>query len=427
MGSLNASEVLTLFTGLAIAAGIGFLIGIEREYAGRDQLKPSEFFAGIRTFPIISTLGYLLMLLGQEVSMWIYGIGMLGVLAIIVVGYLSEAKRGDTGSTTEFTAVLTFVLGGLVYLHHYELAVAAAVLTTFLLALKSTLHKMVARLTHEEIIAILQFVVITVLILPFLPDKNYGPFDALNPRKIWIVVIILVSINFGLYLIAKFIRPGNSLLLAGFIGGMVSSTALNWYVASQSKKSAGQAVPLAITAVVASSLMFFRMMILLYIFNASLFRWLALPLFFAGISGMGFSWWMNRKFDPKGLKGELPIQNPLNLKDALKFAVFYSFILILVAFAQAHLGNAGVYLTSAVSGLTDVDAITISLSGLAGREMPPAVAATAILIAALANTLTKYGICIVAGNGAFVRAITPAYLLLIISSTLALLFVLLLL
>ncbi len=427
MGSLNASEVLTLFTGLAIAAGIGFLIGIEREYAGRDQLKPSEFFAGIRTFPIISTLGYLLMLLGQDVSMWIYGIGMLGVLAIIVVGYLSEAKRGDTGSTTEFTAVLTFVLGGLVYLHHYELAVAAAVLTTFLLTLKSTLHKMVAKLTHEEIIAILQFVVITVLILPFLPDKTFGPFDALNPRKIWIVVIILVSINFGLYLIAKFIRPGNSLLLAGFIGGMVSSTALNWYVASQSKKSAGQAVPLAITAVVASSLMFFRMMILLYIFNASLFRWLALPLFFAGISGMGFSWWMNRKFDPKGLKGELPIQNPLNLKDALKFAVFYSFILILVAFAQAHLGNAGVYLTSAVSGLTDVDAITISLSGLAGREMPPAVAATAILIAALANTLTKYGICIVAGNGAFVRAITPAYLLLIISSSLALLFVLLLL
>ncbi len=427
MGSLNASEVLTLFTGLAIAAGIGFLIGIEREYAGRDQLKPSEFFAGIRTFPIISTLGYLLMLLGQEVSMWIYGIGMLGVLAIIVVGYLNEAKRGDTGSTTEFTAVLTFVLGGLVYLRQYELAVAAAVLTTFLLALKSTLHKMVARLTHEEIIAILQFVVITVLILPFLPDKTFGPFDALNPRKIWIVVIILVSINFGLYLIAKFIRPGNSLLLAGFIGGMVSSTALNWYVASQSKKSAGQAVPLAITAVVASSLMFFRMMILLYIFNASLFRWLALPLFFAGISGMGFSWWMNRKFDPKGLKGELPIQNPLNLKDALKFAVFYSFILILVAFAQAHLGNAGVYLTSAVSGLTDVDAITISLSGLSGREMPPAVAATAILIAALANTLTKYGICIVAGNGAFVRAITPAYLLLIISSSLALLFVLLLL
>jgi len=168
------------------------------------------------------------------------------------------------------------------------------------------------------------------------------------------------------------------------------------------------------------------MMILLYIFNASLFRWLALPLFFAGISGMGFSWWMNRRFDPKGLKGSLPIQNPLNLKDALKFAVFYSFILILVAFAQAHLGNAGVYLTSAVSGLTDVDAITISLSGMAGREMSLAVAATAILIAALANTLTKYGICIVAGNGAFVRAITPAYLLLIISSSLALLFVLLL-
>jgi len=424
MGSINNSEVLTLFTGLAIAAAIGFLIGIEREYAGRDQMKPSEFFAGIRTFPIISTLGYLLMLLGQEVSMWIYGIGMLGVLAIIVVGYLNETKRGDSGSTTEFTAVLTFALGGVVYLHYYELAVATAVLITFLLALKSSLHKMVAKLTHEEIMAILQFIVITVLILPFLPDKYYGPYDALNPHKIWVVVIILVSINFGLYLIAKFIRPGNSLLLAGFIGGMVSSTALNWYVARQSMKSDGQAIPLALTAIVASSLMFFRMIILIYIFNAALIGWLALPLLFAGTSGMLCSWWMNRRYDPKGLKGELPIQNPLNLKDALKFAVFYSFILILVAFAQAHLGNAGVYLTSAVSGLTDVDAITISLSRLAGREMALAVAATAILIAALTNTVIKYVICIVAGNRAFIRAIAPAYLLLVSSSSLALLFVL---
>ncbi len=424
MGSLNASEVLTLFTGLAIAAGIGFLIGIEREYAGRDQIKPSEFFAGIRTFPIISTLGFMLMLLGREVSMWIYGIGMLGVLAIIVVGYFNEAKRGDTGSTTEFTAVLTFILGGLVYLHHYELAVATAVLTTFLLALKSTLHRMVAKLTHEEIIAILQFIVITVLILPFLPDKNYGPFDALNPHKIWIVVIILVSINFGLYLIGKFIKPGNSLLLAGIIGGMVSSTALTWYVATQSKKIRGESIPYAITGIVASSLMYFRILILLYIFSAELFRLLFLPILIVGIAGMGYSWWMNRKYNLKGIKGELPVQNPLNLKDALKFALFYAFILILVAFARTNLGNAGIYLTSAASGLTDVDAITISLSGLAGREIEIGVAGIAILISALANTIAKYVICILAGKRDFFRAITPGYLLLLFSTSLALLFIL---
>ncbi len=424
MGSLHASEILTLFTGLAIAAGIGFLIGIEREYAGRDQMKPSEFFAGIRTFPIISTLGFLLMLLGQEVSMWIYGIGMLGVLAIIVVGYFNEAKRGDTGSTTEFTAVLTFILGGLVYLHHYELAVATAVLTTFLLALKSTLHRMVARLTHEEIIAILQFIVITVLILPFLPDKNYGPFDALNPHKIWVVVIILVSINFGLYLIGKFVKPGNSLLLAGIIGGMVSSTALTWYVATRSKKSRGEAIPFAITGIVASSLMFFRILIWLYIFNGDLFRMLALPLLIISASGIGFAYLMNRRHRSQGLKGELPIQNPLNLKDALKFALIYSLILILVAFSQEQLGNAGIYLTSAVSGLTDVDAITISLSRLAGDEMALGVAALAILIGALSNTVTKYVLCIVAGKRDFLRAITPGYLLLLFSSSLALLFVL---
>ncbi len=412
--------LISLFTGLAISAGIGFLIGLEREHARKDGTNAAEFFAGIRTFPIISILGYLFMMLGQEVSIWIFALGILGILAIVTVGYYSASIRGETGSTTEFTAILTFILGGMVYLKYYELAVASAVLTTFLLALKSTLHRMVDMLSHEEIMAILQFVVISFLILPFLPDENFGPYHALNPHNIWLVVVILVSINFALYIIGKFIKPGNSLLLAGILGGLVSSTAMNWYAASQSKKQKGMESGLAVTAIVASSLMYYRMALFVYLFNPELFRVLIGPLTLAGTIGVLYSVYRSTRKDAALLKKDLPVQNPLNLKEALKFALFYSFVLVFVAFSKEHLGNTGIYISSAVSGLNDVDAITISLSRMAGEQVQFIIAASAILIAALSNTLVKYLICAIFGSSPFRKAVTSGYLMLFFTNLTAL-------
>ncbi len=394
------AEDLPLWSKLAVAIGIGILIGLEREFSQKGETTENvERFAGIRTFPIISLLGFLCAFLAEASNPWILPAAILGIFALVTTSYIVSYQQRRSGSTTQFTAILTFLLGALLQFGYLDLSLLIAVATTILLALKLKLHSWVRTFSQQDIYAILEFVVLTVLVLPVLPDKTYGPYDVLNPHDIWVIVIILLTLNFTAYLVNKFIGEQKGTVVSGVLGGFASSTAVSWFYSRRSKAEPGKERTQSAAVVLASSIMFPRVLFWLYLLNKELLREMALPVIILGLAGGAMAWWLLKKENAdQRASEERSMKNPLNLGDALTFGVLYAGILLLVAYARDNLGEEGVYIASGISGLADIDAITISMSKLTGKEMVAFVTHNAIILAALANTLVKYGLCLGFGS-----------------------------
>ena len=404
--------VLRTFKELLIVLGIGLLLGTEREYS--KQEKGERLFAGVRTFPIVGMGGYLSLYLADRYSYLIYVAAFAGVMVIIAMSYLRTQSK-DAGTTTEFSLMMTFILGSLVFTGEYHLAVTIAVLLTTLLALKIRLHEVVHQLSLHDIYSILYFVVITALVLPLLPNEDLGPYGVLNPYKIWLIVSIFVALNFLAYFLSKFFDGKRSILITGILGGFASSTATSWYFSRQSGKSRSGGQLQAAAIILASSIMFFRLLVWLLIFNRPLFQWLWLPILIFGAVGI-IAGYRISKVDPGNIDISGPqIDNPINFKEAIAFALIYVVIQLLVGFAANRYGDEGVFVAAGISGLTDIDAITISMADY-GRDAGRLVTAgVAILIAAFANTLVKYVFCLVFGNARLRKyssyAFVPMFLL----------------
>jgi uncharacterized membrane protein (DUF4010 family) len=381
---------------LFIVVGIGFLLGLERQFS-KDAEKESSF-AGVRTFPLVALLGYLSLYLGQEVSPLIFGVTMAGTILMIALSYFFTAKEGHKGGTSEFALLICFILGGLVLVDQYHLAVAMAVLVTAILALKVRIHTAVRKLDLNDIFSILLFVVITALVLPLLPDQDYGPYGIFNLYKIWLIVSIFVTLNFLAYFLDKYLGQKNSVLITGILGGFASSTATSWYFSRHSGKSEKGGIIEAAAIILASSIMFPRLLIWLLLLNVTLFKMLWLPIIVLGIAGLLAGIWISRKHKmlPEGDRPKA--SNPINLKEAFFFAGIYIAIQFLVAYADEQFGEKGVLIASGISGLTDIDAITISMANYHPSGSVSTVAAIAILIAAFANTAVKYIFCMLFGN-----------------------------
>jgi uncharacterized membrane protein (DUF4010 family) len=398
-------EMITSFEELLIVLGIGLLLGIEREFSkSKPDSERVKLFAGVRTFPIVALAGYAGALLAEAFSVWILVATFAGVLAMIALSY--QGSRGkDLGTTTEFSLMMTFILGALVFIGKYHLSVTIAVLVTALLTLKIRMHEVIKRLSREDILAILLFVVITALVLPLLPDEDFGPYAVFNPYKVWLIVVIFVTLNFLSYFLSKFLDEKRSTLTIGILGGFASSTATAWYFSRRTGKSASASRLAAAAIVLASSIMFFRLLIWLVILNLPLFRILWLPVSFFGIIGLAAGYWLSREEAPKGEGQEMPAgtTNPINLREALFFGLIYLLIQLLVGYADEQYGASGAYVASGISGITDIDAITISMAELAKGAGKEAIAATAIIIAAFSNTLIKYTFCLVFGNASLRR------------------------
>lgn len=394
-------ELFNAMKELLIVLGIGLLLGVEREFS-KNKPDDEKLFAGVRTFPIVAIAGYLCLRMSEQFGMWIFAAGFLGVITLIALAYQSSRKK-SRGTTTEFSLIMAFLLGGLVFGGEYHLAVTAAVVITALLSLKVRMHQAVYRLSRDEIQSIIIFIIITALVLPLLPDKDFGPYQAINLFKIWLIVSIFVTLNFLTYFLAKFMGEKKSVLSTGIIGGFASSTATAWFFSRQSRKQAHGGVLQAAAIVLASSIMFPRLLIWLLILNRSLFAELWLPVVLLGAIGVGAGLWIIRRHKG-GEKEETDeseahnTSNPINLKEALVFAAIYLAIQLLVGYAHEHFGDSGTYIAAGISGLTDIDAITISMANFEKSAIGLTVAGTAVIIAALANTLVKYGFCLVFGN-----------------------------
>lgn len=389
-----------LFIKIVTALAIGALIGIERE---RKSTKTE--FAGVRTFILIALWGILSAYLSELFPYFILG-SFMALSVLIGLGYwLTVKDSGDLGLTTEVAALLTFILGALCYYEEgYTISVVLSILVTTLLALKPVLHKLAQKISEKEMIDTLKFLIIAFVILPLLPNETLGPWDVFNPYQAWLMVVFISGISYAGYIAMRFMGPQRGLGITGIIGGLVSSTAVVTAMAARVKESPYLLRAGVFATVVASSMMFLRVFFEVLIINPDLAPSLAAPMIIMGVLGILLGWLVWRRSAVKEIDSKIKLDNPFTLKPALIFGALFIAILFLSKIANIYLGSRGVYLASIISGVADVDAITISMAFLArSSTLSSDTAVTAITLATISNTAVKFGIALLLGTRHFAR------------------------
>ncbi len=382
---------------LLVVIGIGSVIGLERQF--RAMKENTEGFAGIRTFIFLVLLGFIAALFYYIFSPWVYIALFIGVSILIASTYWVSAAKGDHGATTEFSSLLAFVLGSLTFAGFIEISLMITVLIVVVLSSKFRIKAFVGRITADELYDFIRFVVLTLLLFPFLPDQTYGPYDVLNPKEIGWVIILTSGLGFVGYILAKYLGARKGILLGGTIGGLVSSTAVTWIYAKKSKENESLSASCATAILAASSIMFIRVLIWTFIFNKTLFNSLIPSIGLLFLSAIGITLYIFFKGKNKEINdAEMPLSKPLDLKGAMVFGLIYVVILLVVSYANENLGEGGTLVSSAIAGFSDIDAITISISKLTGESLELSIGAIAILIAVISNTLVKMGIGMYAGS-----------------------------
>lgn len=403
------SENLNLLESLLIALALGGLIGIEREIARtRQKDEGKKTFAGIRTFVLISLFGALSLYFAKYFEKLFFVASFFGFILLVIAAYIRTSKQDeDFGTTTEITAILTFLYGALCMTEYRLVAVVLAIFTTLILYAKKYSHTFVSRITEEEFYATLKFGIIAFVILPFLPRTEYlGFFD---PYKIWIIVVIISGIEFASYVVMKLMPPGKGFVIIGILGGIVSSTALIISASQESKKNKMLANSLAFSSALASSTVFIKLIAEVYIINKSMTKEASIPLvvmFILGIIGALLIW---RKGKGEEQINEINLKSPFTLTPALKFGTIFTLIVFLTTYANRYSGVSGVYATSALSGILNLDAPTVTLANLAYRDITSEVATLGIVIAACINTLSKAGIAFFWGAREFSKLVALSF------------------
>lgn len=397
-------DMVTYLQRLAVCIGIGLLIGMERTFHRKKE--DEEEFAGIRTFTLVAVFGYLSALLATYSGAWLLGVSLAGLILFVVVSYYrSSVLPGKMGGTTEIATILTFLLGALVFGGFILLALVVTVVTLLLLAYKPTIHGFVSKLSREELLAIIKFIIISALVIPFLPTQNFGPYGIWNLQEIWKMVILVSGVSLVGYLIAKIVGHKGT-MLAGAVGGLVSSTAVALTFSRRSKEGeeGAGAVYFAMAIISACTIMFPRILVEVYIVNRGLAEQMWIPIAILSLTGFGAAFYIYRKNVKDKSDAQVPLSNPLNFGTALKFALFFAAVLLLVRYSNENFGDSGTYIAGAISGITDVDAITLSMAKLATDDSTRTLAMNTILLAALSNTLVKLGIVLVVGSRSLIKA-----------------------
>jgi uncharacterized membrane protein (DUF4010 family) len=385
-----------------VALGLGLLVGFQRERAKGGP-------AGVRTFPLIALAGALCSRLEQQMaSAWTVPAGVLAVTALVVVGNLAGRQRGESGVgiTTEVAAIVMFLVGAVAAAGLLPLAVVVGGIVAVLLHFKRPMHGFAERLTDDDVRALMRIVVVGLVILPALPDETFGLYHVLNPFQIWLMVVLIVGISVVSYVVYRLVGARAGTLLGGVLGGLISSTGTTASYARRVGGSPGFATAAAAVVMVASTVIFARIFVEVGAVAPGLLAEIAAPLgVMAGVNVVLSAVGLARI--RRSLAQEVPQRDdPTALKAALVFAVLYGAILFAVAAAKHHFGDTGLYAVATVSGLTDVDAITLSVANLseAGR-VELGTAWRAILLAALANLVFKSGLAFALGGRAMLRPV----------------------
>ncbi|MDN4164475.1 MgtC/SapB family protein [Cytophagales bacterium LB-30] len=382
---------------LLVALGIGAIIGLEREHAATKENSPS--FAGIRTFVSIVLLGFLGGLTYYILGMWVYIAIVLSAVILTGISYFITASKGDIGAATEFSLLITFFLGTLSFMGMLSISLLITVLVLVLLSAKIRLRTWVGKITPEELYDFIRYVVIALLIFPFLPNKTIDPWEVINPHEVGWVILLTSGLGFVGYVLMRILGSGKGILLSGFVGGLISSTAVTWVFSKKSKKDESLSLHCGVAILAASTMMVVRVGVWTYLFNPSLMQSLIPAIALVLLTGLGITFFYYLRQKNKTIQEE-PIRQgkPLDLRGALVFGALYMAILLSVSYANSYLGDRGLLISSAIAGFSDIDAISITVGKLSLNGLALSLAAQAILIATLSNSLVKLGIGLWAGS-----------------------------
>ncbi len=411
-------ESTSLFLRFGVALILGVLVGLQREYASDAPTK--EIPAGVRTFGLLGLIGCAAALLSDVFKSPLPFVGIVATMGVFfAISYYVEASNGKPGLTTKASLILTLLAGGLAYWPRtLTLAVAISVAMTVLLSVKVQLHRFARHLTREDVFSTLKMAVITAIVLPILPNRVFGPppFDIFNPFKLWLFVVFISGISFVGYVFIKVAGSNKGIGLTGLLGGLASSTAVTLSLSQRSREHPTLSRPFAFAIIVAWTVMFLRVLAAVAVLNASLLRHLWIPILASIAVGLAYCGYLFAKQRTEKHRHEVPFDNPFELGLALKFGLLFALILLFTRVAQVYVGSVGVYLSSFFAGLADVDAISFSMAKLSrgAGGLDAAVAARAIVIAAIANTIVKGGIVLATGVPALKRAVAPGFVIMVV-------------
>ena len=400
---VSASNGLEYLPAFLTSLAIGLFVGLERERSPAAK-------AGLRTFALTALLGTLLALLSEYMeSPWLLAAGLLAVAGLIVSAYLDGSRTDDPGTTTQAALLLCFGLGALVWFGFGALAVLLAVAMTLLLHFKPELQNISKSLTRQDLQSILQFAVLSFVILPVLPNRDFGPFETLNPYQTWLMVVLISGLSLAGYVSLRFVGQRFGAPLLGFFGGMVSSTATTLIYARHARSNENLGKLAVVVIMIANLVVLIRLAVVSSLVAPGIAPHLV-PVLAGGLvagSLLTFFWW--RRI---GAEGEFPMpemKNPTEIRTALTFAALYAVISLISAWLANLSGSSGLYLLAFVSGLTDVNAISISMLRLFDQgKLTPDVTVATIAIAYLSNLLFKFGLMMSIGGRTLARLSAPA-------------------
>lgn len=386
-------DTIELIQRLAVALAIGLIIGIERGWKQRGEAE-GDRAAGLRTHALAGLLGGTWGAVAISTGGWgavALGLAFAAFVGAMVVFRLREVEHERTyGATTMVAVMVAFALGTLAVVGDQRAAAAAAVAATMLLALKAALHEWVKRLTWEELRAGLILAAMTVIMLPLLPDRDLTPWFPVNPREVWLVTILIAALSFAGYVAIRVAGTGIGVLLSGIAGGLVSSTAVTLSMARLAREHRAREKLFAAGIILASAMMMMRVLVVIGVINIALLDILALPLLLAVVAqviaaGVLGNW----SRDDASVGGALELRNPFELRVVLEFGALLALIMALAKVIATWAGSKGAYALAAVSGIVDVDAVSISLARIAPHGLSADDAAYAILVAVIMNSATK--------------------------------------
>jgi uncharacterized membrane protein (DUF4010 family) len=399
--------------GLLIAALGGAAVGLERQWSGHAA-GPGARFAGIRTFTMLGAVG------GFSGWLWTAGVTapaailLGGAVAVVAAAYVAGSRQ-DIDGTTEVAALVVLAAGVLAGTGFVRLASGTIALLALVLVEKSRLHAMVQRIDDVGLRSGVRFAVMALVVLPLLPEGPYGPLDAIRPREIWALVLFFSGLSFAGYVARRIVGPGHGYLVTGLLGGLVSSTNVTFTFARTSRADAASDRALAFGAVAANAVLYPRVLIATAILNAAvlppLVPYLVAPALVAMLAAVAGA----RRSALAGAP-DVSARNPLQLTAALQMAVLFQAVLMAVPLVSGVWGQTGVLTSAAVLGLTDVDALTVSMARGVAATASPEVAAAAIAVGVLANTAMKLGLALLLGAPRF-RVIAGGALALMLVAT----------
>lgn len=410
------SPAFDLFLRFATALAIGFLIGLQREMA---LSKERSIVAGERTTSLLSLGGALAAMLAETYSAPAILIAFMALTTVFAaLGYFSESwKRERIGITTEVSILIAMMIGVLCYQGELGLAVAIGIATTVVLSLKVQTDQFVKALSRKEMYAALQLAVISAIVLPVLPNRGLAdpPLDVLNPFNIWLMVVFISAINFSGYVFARIVGQ-QGIELSGLVGGLVSSTAVTLGFSERSKEEPRLARSFGVAIILSWTVMYARMLVLVWVINVDLLIHSWLPLLISGLVGLVYvGFLMSRERISE--KGNIDLKNPLDLASAIRFGFLFIIVLLVSRAAEYYFGEIGILVSSAFSGLANVNAVTLSVADLSRRgSIEMEIASQALLIAIIANLISKGGIVMVGGDKQLRRVILPGFSLMLVTA-----------